>query len=295
MKIAIMGAGAVGCYYGAMLSMAGHEVVLIGRPALVQAVRADGLILDKAGQQHVCRVQASDRPDAITGAEMVLFRVKSGDTAAAGRQIAPFLSPDAMLLSLQNGISNPETLAQATGHSVIASVVYVASGMAAPGVVKHQGRGDLAIGGDRAAGAAAILQDAGIETQVSEDVMGLLWGKLVVNCAYNALSAVTRLPYGPLYAGDGIPRLLDDIVAECLAVAQAEDIRIPADTIPTVKGVPDWMPGQFSSTAQDIMRGRPTEIGFLNAEIVRRAEKHGLSVPLNRMLTALVELIDRAE
>lgn len=295
MKIAIMGAGAVGCYYGAMLSMAGHEVTLIGRPALVQAVRKDGLVLEKAGQRHVCKVQVSEQPDAVSGAQMVLFCVKSGDTASAGRQIAPFLRPDVMLLSLQNGISNPEVLAQETGHCVIGSVVYVASGMAAPGVVKHFGRGDLAIGGDKASEAADILNAADIETLVSADVMGLLWSKLVVNCAYNALSAVTRLPYGPLCEGEGIPGLLDDIVAECLAVAQAEGVQLPAETIPTVKGVPRWMPDQFSSTAQDVMRSRSTEIDYLNGEIVRRALKHGVPAPLNRMLTALVKLAEPAE
>ncbi len=292
MKIAVMGAGAVGCYYGAMLAIAGHDVVLIGRPALVQAVEADGLILEKSGQRHVCRATADTDPAAIRGADMVLVCVKSGDTAQAGAQIAPHLAPDTLLLSLQNGISNPETLEQATGHPVIAAVVYMASGMAAPGVVRHEGRGELAIGGAGADRAAKVLNAAGVETEVPPDVISRLWGKLLVNCAHNAISAIAALPYGQLYAVEGIPALLDDLTGECLATAAAEGVTVPEGTLDLIRGVPGWMPGQYSSTAQDLMRGRPTEIDYLNGEIVRRAARHGIDVPINRTLTLLVKLAE---
>lgn len=292
MKIAVMGAGAVGCYYGAMLALAGHEVTLIGRPALVEAVTANGLILEKAGARHVCVVQASTDPSAIAGARMVLFCVKSGDTAEAGAQIAPYLSDDTLLLSLQNGISNPETLEHVTGHKAIAAVVYMASAMVAPGVVRHEGRGELAIGGPDAARAAETLNAAHIQTEVSANVMGLLWGKLLINCAYNAISAIARMPYGTFYAVDGLPQLIEDITAECLAVARAEGVTLPEGTLQTIRNVPSWMPAQYSSTAQDVMRGRPTEIDFLNGEILRRAARHGIDVPINRTLTLLTKLAE---
>ncbi|SMO74871.1 ketopantoate reductase [Thalassovita litoralis] len=295
MKIAVMGAGAVGCYYGAMLAQAGHQVVLVGRPALVRAVQADGLVLEKDGQRHVCAVMATDDPAAVAGADMVLFCVKSGDTETAGRQIAPHLGAGALLLSLQNGVSNAERLAQVTGHSVIPTVVYVASAMAGPGVVRHEGRGDLAIGGPGADAAGAVLRAAGVETDVSDQVMSALWAKLVLNCAYNAVSAIARLPYGVLAQVDGVMPLLDQIVAECRAVAAAEGITLPEEVSQTVHGIPNWMPGQFSSTAQDVMRGRPSEIDFLNGEIVRLAAKHGIDVPINRTLTLLVKLIERQQ
>ncbi|THD74067.1 2-dehydropantoate 2-reductase [Thalassobius vesicularis] len=292
MKIAVMGAGAVGCYYGAMLALAGHQVTLIGRPALVEAVSANGLILEKAGARHVCAVQASTDPSAITGAQMVLFCVKSGDTAAAGAQIAPYLGDDTLLLSLQNGISNPETLEHATDHKAIAAVVYMASAMVAPGVVRHEGRGELAIGGPDATRAAETLNAAQIQTEVSANVMGLLWGKLLINCAYNAISAIARMPYGTFYAVDGLPQLIEDITAECLAVARAEGVTLPEGTLQTIRNVPGWMPAQYSSTAQDVMRGRPTEIDFLNGEILRRAARHGIDVPINRTLTLLTKLAE---
>lgn len=292
MKIAVMGAGAVGCYYGAVLAMAGHEVVLIGRAALVEAVQANGLILEKADQRHVCRVAASDDPAAVAGAGMVLFCVKSGDTVAAARQIAPHLSPDTLLMSFQNGVSNPETLAVVTGCPVIPTVVYVATGMAGPGIVQHHGRGDLVIGGPGADRAAEILTAAGVETTVSDNVMGVLWGKLLVNCAFNALSAISQLPYARLNALEGVAALQDDLVAECLAVAQAEGIAVPPQIHDTIRAIPVTMAGQYSSTAQDLQRGKPTEIDFLNGEIVRLAKRHGIDVPINRTLTLLVKLAE---
>ncbi len=292
MKIAIMGAGAIGCYFGAKLALAGHEVTLIGRPALVEAVSANGLILEMGGERITCPAKASTDASMVADAAMVLFCVKSGDTADAGAQIAPYLQKDTLLLSLQNGISNPEVLAEVTGHSVIAAVVYVASEMADPGVVKHQGRGDLAIGGAGAESAANILRPAEIGVEVSDDVFSKLWGKLLVNCAYNALSAIPRKRYGEFADKPGVMDLIDDIIAECMTVATAEGVTIPAEALEIVRKVAEWMPDQYSSTAQDLMRGRPTEIDYLNGEIVRRAAKHGIDVPINRTLTLLTKLVE---
>ncbi|MGH1353695.1 MAG: ketopantoate reductase family protein [Thalassovita sp.] len=292
MKISIMGAGAIGCYFGAKLALAGHEVTLIGRPALVEAVSANGLILEMGGERITCPAKASTDASMVAGAEMVLFCVKSGDTADAGAQVAPYLQKDTLLLSLQNGISNPEILAEVTGHSVIAAVVYVASEMAGPGVVKHQGRGDLAIGGAGAESAANILRPAEIGVEVSDDVFSKLWGKLLVNCAYNALSAIPRKRYGEFADTPGVMDLIDDIIAECMTVATAEGVTIPAEALEIVRKVAEWMPDQYSSTAQDLMRGRPTEIDYLNGEIVRRAAKHGIDVPINRTLTLLTKLVE---
>ncbi|MYM55067.1 ketopantoate reductase family protein [Thalassovita mangrovi] len=292
MKIAVMGAGAVGCYYGAMLARAGHEVVLIGRPALVEAVQANGLILEMGGESHVIAVEVSDDPAAIAGAGMVLFCVKSSDTEDAGRQIAPYLSDDTLLLSLQNGVSNPERLQAVTGHAVIPTVVYVASAMAGPGVVRHEGRGDLAIGGPGSDAAAEVLNGAGVETVVSPDIIAAQWVKLILNCAYNALSAVADMPYGPLVAQDGIPELLEDNVAECRAVAEAAGVALPDGLLDNVRGIAKAMPGQYSSTAQDLRRGRMTEIDFLNGEIVRKGRELGVPTPINKTLTALVKLAE---
>lgn len=291
--VAVMGAGAVGCYYGGMLARAGHPVTLIGRAQHVEAAKRAGLRMEtKAFDEHV-KVDASEKADAVRGAELVLFCVKSPDTEAAGTLMKNHLSPNCSILSLQNGVDNAERLAGVLGREVIPAVVYVATEMAGPGHVKHHGRGELIVGrsaaGERV---AAALRAAGVPVEVSDNVAGALWAKLVVNCAYNALSAITQLPYGRLVQGEQVGAVMRDVVEECLAVARASGVKVPGDMHATVKKIGETMPAQFSSTAQDLARGKPTEIDFLNGYVVRRGQALGIPTPANRVLWALVKLIE---
>ncbi|WP_413762127.1 ketopantoate reductase family protein [Variovorax sp. Varisp41] len=294
MKVAVMGAGAVGCYYGAMLARAGHEVVLIGRPAHVEAVRARGLRLEAQTFDEHVPMAASTEPDAVRGADLVLFCVKSTDTEATAAQIAPHLAPGALVLTLQNGVDNDERARSVLrSHEVAAAVVYVATGMAGPGHVKHNGRGELVIAPSaRGEEVAQALRAAGVPTEISDNVRGALWAKLVLNCAYNALSAITQLPYGVLVRNEGVPGVLRDVVAECLAVARAEGVTIPGDIDAAVAGIARTMPAQFSSTAQDLARGKRSEIDHLNGFVLRRGEALGVPVPVNRLLWTLVRLLE---
>src|SRR5437764_14010496 len=145
-RIGVMGAGAVGCYYGAMLARAGRTVTLVGRPAHAQAVERSGLRLQRASSDETIRMQASTEPSALRGAELVLFSVKSSDTEAAGRAMAPYLERNAAIVTLQNGVDNAERLAATVGRDVMPACVYVAVEMAGPGHVRHHGRGELVIG-----------------------------------------------------------------------------------------------------------------------------------------------------
>ncbi|WP_398499344.1 ketopantoate reductase family protein [Variovorax sp.] len=294
MKVAVMGAGAVGCYYGAMLARAGHEVVLIGRPAHVEAVRARGLRLEAQSFDEHVPLAASTEADAVQDADLVLFCVKSTDTEAAAAQIAPHLAPGALVLTLQNGVDNDERARSVLrDHEVAAAVVYVATGMAGPGHVKHNGRGELVIAPSaRGEEVAQALRAAGVPTEISDNVRGALWAKLVLNCAYNALSAITQLPYGVLVRNEGVPGVLRDVVAECLAVARAEGVTIPGDIDAAVAGIARTMPAQFSSTAQDLARGKRSEIDHLNGFVLRRGEALGVPVPANRLLWTLVRLLE---
>jgi 2-dehydropantoate 2-reductase len=291
MKIAVMGAGAVGCFYGGMMARAGHEVTLIGRPEHVEAIRRDGLLLDTLTFQEHVALAASTSPEGVRGAELVLFCVKSGDTESAGRQIAPFLVPGAMLLGLQNGVDNAERLQAVLQREVVPAVVYVAAGMAGPGHVKHHGRGELVIGPSAASlGVAAAFTAGGVPVQVSDNVAGALWAKLIINCAYNALSALSQQPYGKLVQALGVTDVMADVVRECRAVAQAAGIAVPEDIWQSVLGIAAAMATQFSSTAQDVARGRPSEIDHLNGYIVRKGEALGVPAPVNRALHTLVKL-----
>ncbi len=206
----------------------------------------------------------------------------------------PHLATDALVLTMQNGVDNADRLrAVLPKHEVAAAVVYVATEMAGPGHVKHHGRGELVIEPSSASKAAAqALIAAGVPTEISGNVRGALWAKLILNCAYNAVSAITQLPYGKTVAGEGVRDVMRDVVAECLAVAKAEGVAVPADVQSAVDKLAASMPSQYASTAQDLARGKRTEIDYLNGLIVRRGEALGIATPANRVLWALVKLME---
>lgn len=292
MKFAVMGAGAVGCYYGGMLARAGHEVMLIARPQHVQAVQQHGLLLEtQTFTEHVA-LQASSDPAAVRGAQCVLFCVKSTDTESAATAIAPHLDA-AVVLSLQNGVDNAERAQAVLAQTVLPTVVYVATSMAGPGHVKHNGRGELVIGTSlRSAVLVAEFARAGVPVQISDNVAGALWVKLIINCAYNALSAIAQLPYGRLVQGQGIAAVMRDVVDECLAVAQACGVQVPGDAWAQVQAISGAMATQYSSTAQDLARGKRSEIDYLNGHVVRKGDQLGIPTPANRVLLALVKTLE---
>ncbi|WP_287986610.1 2-dehydropantoate 2-reductase [Piscinibacter sp.] len=293
LRVAVMGAGAVGCYFGGLLARAGHDVVLIGRPEHVRAIEAHGLRLQtRTFDEHV-RLRASTDAAAVQGAGLVLCCVKSGDTEAAAQAMHAHLAPQALLLSLQNGVDNAERLRALLPQPVRAAVVYVATEMAGPGHVRHHGRGELVVepgpGGDDWAEA---LRAAGVPVEISADVHQALWVKLILNCAYNAISAIGQVPYGRMLAVEGVAETMQQVVRECVAVARAEGVAVPADIDTTVRGLAGSMPQQRSSTAQDLARGRPSEIEHLNGHVVRRGQAHGVPTPANQVLLTLVRLLE---
>ena len=292
MKIAVMGAGAVGCYYGGMLGRAGHDVTLIGRPQHVEAIQRDGLRLDAPGVDAPVRVHATTEANGVRDADLVLFCVKSTATESAGRELLPFLAPHAVVLTLQNGVDNADRLqAVLPDHRVIPTVVYVATEMVGPGHVRHHGRGELVIGpSPRSADVVEALRAAGVQTDVSDNVLGALWEKLLMNCVYNALSALSQTPYGRLIDGVEVRSAMRDVMEECLAVAAAAGVRVGPSMWDAVERIAVTMPTQLSSTAQDMARNRPSEIDHLNGYVVRKGAELGVPTPANRVLYALVKL-----
>ena len=294
MKIAIMGAGAVGSYYGGLLARAGHEVTLIGRNAHVAAIERAGLRLQTLTFDEQVAARASIDQAAVAEADWVLVCVKAGDTESAAAAMAPHLRDGALVLSLQNGIDNAERLQALLPRQRVQPVlVYAAVELAGPGHVRHHGRGELVIGaGPDSEAIVTAFAGAGIPVQVLPDVRAALWSKLVVNCAYNALSAISRLPYGRMIMGPGIEATMREAVTECLAVARADGITLPVDSWERVRALADAMPTQQSSTAQDLARGRRSEIDQLNGYVVRRGEALGVPTPVNRALHGLVKLLE---
>jgi 2-dehydropantoate 2-reductase len=304
-SVAVVGAGAVGSFFGAKLARAGFRVTLIARPAHAQAIERDGLRLDMGGRVEVVRVAASTDLAAVRGADLVLFCVKSTDTDAVARQLAPLLEADAVVLSLQNGVENAATIARHVRQLVVPAVVYVATSVPEPGTVKHFGRGDLLIGAANAqaardAAVARRLQDladffatARVPVTVSPDVTAELWAKLMVNCAYNAISALAQASYAQLAALPAVREVQVAVVREVVALAQAEGVDLRLEpSLRAMDAIAVAMPGQLSSTAQDMARHKPSEIDHLNGFVARRGRELGVPTPVNQTLHALVKLVE---
>ena len=293
-RICVFGAGAIGCYFGGLLARAGHDVTFIGRPAHVEAINARGLILEIAAGTETVAARAAVDASGIDRPDLVLVCVKSADTETVADALAGRLGPQTAILSLQNGVNNAERLGARLGREVVSAIVYAGTGMAGPGHVKHHGGGDLVIGASPAsADLAGLLGAAGIPTTVSDDIHGALWSKLITNCAYNALSAVGPVSYAAMLDTDGAREVMLAVVHECEAVAAACGVTLPPDIADRVMAVAGRMPAQMSSTAQDLLRGKPTEIDFLNGHVVRKGAEHGIPTPTNLALTVAVRLAEQ--
>src|SRR5438093_1574089 len=197
-RVAIVGAGAVGCYFGGMLARGGIPVTLIGRASHVDAIKRDGLFLERSDFQGYVRVTADVHMEAVRGAAIILLCVKTIDTETAAAALKPHFPDGSLLISLQNGVDNVERIRRATGIEAVPAVVYVAVEMTGPGRVTHSGRGDLIIGElssstarlGRLERVASLFTNAAVPCHISDNIAAELWTKLVINCAYNAISAL---------------------------------------------------------------------------------------------------------
>ena len=296
MQVAVIGAGAVGCYYGGLLLKAGHDVTFIGRQPHVDTINAHGLLLDTKTFNGRLPARAATDTTNLVPPDLVLFCVKSADTETAGASLAGRLRPETAVLSLQNGVDNAERLSAVTGHAVIPVVVYVGSEMAGPGHVRHHGGGGLAIGPSTGSEALAqMFQAAGVNITIADDIGKTLWSKLIINCAFNALSAVAGISYGPMLEVEGTRDVVTRVVQEATAVARASGVAIPDDLLAQILNIPTLMPNQMSSTAQDLARGKPSEIDFLNGHVVRKGAELGIATPTNQALQLMVKLAERAK
>ena len=303
--VAVMGAGAVGCYFGGMLARAGAPVTLIGRSPHVEAIAADGLLLDTRDFSGRVIVEATHDPAGARGAGLVLVAVKTYDTETAGRALAPHLEAGATVLSLQNGVENAAVLREATGREAFPAVVWVAAEMTAPGTLTHAGRGDLVIGDPRPEAGGADLraralaeisrafEAAGIPCAVSGEIDAALWAKLAANCAFNPVSALARARYARIGASPGGRSLLTEVVGEVLAVATASGVAMGTrDPLAATLKLAETMAEATSSMAQDLARRRRTEIDAMNGFVAHRGEALGVPTPVNRALAALVGLLE---
>jgi len=283
-----------------MFARAGAPIVFIGRKHFAEAVNSKGLVLDKSEGQEQISARATVEMSAVRDCPLILFSVKANDTLSTAKEMAPFVRSDATVVCLQNGVDNADQVRAAANVAAVPAVVYVAVSVPESGRVKHLARGDLIIGppSEQTTELADLFIRAGIPCRVSDNIEGELWLKLLRNCALNAISALGQVRYGQIAQHDDAKKLMEQIVDEVLAVARKAGVVLPGvddreSGMAAAMELATQMAGAFSSTAQDLDRGRVTEIDALNGYISRRGAELGIPVPVNHALFTLVKLAEQ--
>lgn len=300
MRIAVMGTGGVGGYFGGRLAAAGQDVAFIARGAHLEALQQRGLVIRSAlGDASIAPVRARDDPAAIGPVDLVLFTVKLYDTEAAAEAIRPLIGPDTGVVTFQNGITGPEVLARKLGpEHVIGGVAKIAAVIAEPGVIRHTGTmaelvfGELdGSGSARVAALAAALDKAGVRHTVSEDIRREIWDKMVFLSTFAGLTSLLRLPIGPIRSDPDTRRLLWDGLVEALVVARAGDIDLPEDLADGILERIDRLPYEMkSSMLQDLEGGRRLELAWLSGTIARMGRDLRIATPVHTLIATALKL-----
>ena len=305
MKIAILGAGALGCAIGATLTEGGHETWLLGRsPAHIDAMRRDGLRVDDATGSRRIAVHAATQASEVGVADVVIVLVKSFHTDAAMRGALALMGPQTLVLSLQNGLGHEDILADIVGRErVLAGKTYVGGVRRGPGHIQAGVTGKSTYIGEldgrltpRVQAIADAFNAAGLTTTVSENIVGTMWDKLLVNVATGALTGITRLTYGQLYEEPLLKSTALAAVSEAIAAAQASGVRLSmTDPEQAWTLAAEGLPAAFkTSMLQSLEQGSITEVDFINGAVVRAGQRLGVPTPVNATLVACIKGIERA-
>ncbi|MGB0059629.1 2-dehydropantoate 2-reductase [Candidatus Binatus sp.] len=302
MKILVMGAGAVGAYFGARLRASGEDVVLCARGESLRAIREHGLDITSIRGDLRIEVTATETPRDFAPYDLILFCVKAYDTDAAANAISRCLKPGGAILTLQNGVENEAKLAAIFGRdAVMGGNARVGVEMVAPGKIVHLSTGHIDFGEldgretDRARSIAGVFQRAGILGQVSTDIMSARWDKLVWNGAFNTVTTLTQRRVGDLLDDPESMKLLRALMREIVTVARAEGAKIPDDRMDAyIAHSQKNLRALKTSTQQDLEHGKPLEYEALSGAVVRAARRHGISVPSVETIYALMRLLDGA-
>jgi len=301
MKTVIMGAGAMGSLFGGLLALSGEEVWLVDiREDHIQALGSPGLIVEEGGKKQTIPVHATKEVTSIGKADLVLFFVKAYHTEKAVSDALVLQKEDTVFLTLQNGLGNEEAICKRVDpRKVILGVTNHGATFLGPGCIRHAGWGKTYIGEldgkvtARVTQLAQVFTRAGIETEVSSNIQGLVWNKLLINVGINAVAALTGLKNGNLLDYPETLRLMEALVSETIAVAREKGILIEGNPIEKVKAVAEATRENRCSMGQDFDNRRKTEIDAINGAVVREAERLGIPVPYNQMITDLVKVIEK--
>ena len=299
MRIAVLGSGGIGGYYGALLAKAGHDVSFIARGAHLEAMQQRGLTLRTPDGDSTIPVTAVADTRTVGAVDLVLFCVKSYDTEPAAQALAPLMARDTAVVTLQNGVDNVEAIASVVGSgTVLVGVVYIALQLAGPGMVQRTGgEGKIVLGElgrtltERVQRIASAFQQSGVPHQVSTDINRVLWEKFLFIAGVGGVTALARSGIGPLLASPEGRTLLTTSCEEIAAVARAERVPLPAEAVDRAVEQAATLPPQWrSSLARDLEDGRRLEVEALSGAVVRRGLKLGLPTPIHQTIAACLSV-----
>ena len=296
-RVVVVGAGAVGGFFGGLLARAGEDVTFIARGTTLEALRTQGLLIrSRELGEFTVRPAATDDAASLGRADLVLFCVKTYDFDAAAERVRPLIGPDTTVLPLLNGIDATERLERVLGHDgVLVGVTYVRANRSAPSTVEHVASRQIIVGeprggqSERAEAVADLLRGAEIAAEAHADALVPMWVKFVAICGM-ALTALCRLPVGPILADPESRALMLDTFGEVAAVGRARGVSVPADVIERVLTVlAGYPPSARSSTADDLETGQRLELESLNGTVVRLGHELGVPTPVNRVIYAALK------
>lgn len=294
MKIAVMGAGALGCYFGGRLAAAGADVTFVARGAQLAALQANGLTIESPlGDAHVQPVAATDDPASVGPVDVVLFLVKLYDTAAAAAQIAPMVGPDTAVFSFQNGVEARRQIGAVIGEQrVVAGAAFIPADIREPGIVRHNGPFARLVFGEhdgeasrRCLALCAAFDKAGVEATVVADIEAKLWEKFLVLSALSAITTLTRLPIGDILADPECRTLFRGAVDESHAVGRAVCPQLADSAAGAAFDLAcGFPPGMRASMLDDLERGKRLELNDLSGAVVRLGAAHGIAAPIHQVV-----------
>ncbi len=298
MRLLVVGTGAMACLFAARLAASGIDITMLGSwPAGLAALKEHGVrLVELDGSSHQFPVQVMESSSCHANYQRALVLVKSWQTGRAANLLKECLDPSGVALTLQNGLGNYEALAGVLGQDrVAAGVTTEGARLTEPGCVQHTGEGKVTIGSHlQAEKLRKLLADARFQTELTDDLRSLQWGKLVINAAINPLTALLRLQNGELLSRQQARILLGEVAQEAANVATAQRIHLVySDAIDAVEEVARKTASNYSSMLQDVLRGTPTEIDAINGAIVRAGKANGVPTPLNEILWRLVTSLDQ--
>jgi 2-dehydropantoate 2-reductase len=299
MRIAILGSGGVGGYFGARLAAAGADVVFIARGAHLAALRERGLHIESPlGHLHLPRVTATNDATMVGPVDVVFFTVKLYDTESAIQMLPPLVGPSTLVIPFQNGVESVGVLTRAVGRSHVAGgTTYVSAVISEPGVIRHTAMNRLIFGPLEGAPRPRVLDElldlgtsAGIDTVLSDQIAADIWAKFARLTVFSGMTAVTRCPIGPVVADPELFALLQAALRESIAVGGASQIPFAEHVFDNILRAMGEMPaGTKSSMLEDLERGRPLELPWLSGALVRIGEEVGVATPIHRLIVTLLK------